>query len=112
MELDLKERLGLLNLLPNEGDYIALCLRESVVKKVSLLPEEVENWGVTVEGNSFNWEEDKAEVLEYEFSNSELEFVKKVLRELDANKKLTVATMELYKKFITNPKGDEKSTKS
>lgn len=102
MKLSIAERLQLPILYPEKGDHITLTLKADIIKKVSMSQEEIAEVGLkTEDGKVFSWDPAKATEKEIDFSDSELELLRKKLKELDDRKELDDLTHQFYKKFLT-----------
>ena len=99
MKLSLENRLILTDVLPKEGNYATMLLREDVLSKVKLTQDEMTRWDVSLEGNNFTWDEKKVEEIEVVFTEAEIGMIKKRLSELDSTSMLNPNTTKLYKLF-------------
>jgi hypothetical protein len=100
MILSLQERLAVLSLLPDKGDYVTLKVLMKLKLSVGLTDEEIEKWGVRhdVDTKMVYWEENgEAEIPISEVANG---IIIDSLRDLEKNKQLTEQYFELYGKFI------------
>lgn len=98
MKLTVLDRLSLLNVLPKEGDFLTLSIVRDVTKKVSIEQEEAKVIELNFKDNRVTWKQDAPE-LEVNFTESELSVIRKQLKSLDSQKKLTMELLETYKKF-------------
>ena len=107
MILTAPERIILLNLLPQKGDYAILLLGVDIQNEVNLTSEEVEKAGVTYgNGGVVTWNQAKAEALvkNITLNQSAKNLIRTQLSERDMKKELTPAQMSLYKKFVVDEK--------
>lgn len=100
MKISIKDRIVLQTILPAQGDFITLVLKETILLKVKITQEEIKELGMTVEGNVYKWDDTKPQFIEIEFTEAELALIVKLLKELDESKKLDDDTKELYKLFV------------
>ena len=101
MKLSLVERIRFGNLLPERGDLLAMTVKEQLIQKVHITPEEFEKWDIkTTDGMSFTWDKDKAEEVEIDFTEPELSMIRAKLKELETNKELDDTSYGFHKKFI------------
>lgn len=101
----LKNRIVLASVLPAEGDHLSLTLSKDIKNKIIITQDEITEMEIKViagEGGASHttWNPKKDAGKEIEFTELELGLIKKTLQTLDANKKLTEETDELYKLFI------------
>ena len=102
MQLSIPERIQFDVCLYEEGNFIEMTLRQAIIEKVRVTQEEVAEIELkTDDGQTFSWNKEKAGDKEIDFTSAELELIKKKLRELDMQGKLTSLTTEFYKKFIS-----------
>lgn len=102
MKLSIHDRIQIQNFLPREGDYITLCLRDDIIKKTGLSQEEIKQYEITSNEGTISWNVEKAKEKDIDYSESELNLIKKTLKELDEKKKLTEGTFPVYKLFFDN----------
>lgn len=110
IELNLLERFFLLQILPDGGNHIDLSLRKMVLDKTAFDPKkkEFEEFdklldhvknpdGTTT--SKVTGDAEKSVKVKYEFSQLEIDYVAKKLKELDKAEKLSSALMSLWNKF-------------
>jgi len=101
VSLKVEERIGFTTLLPQRGDYLTLCLRQSILEKTKLTAEEVDKFRVRTAGpNRVEWDESRAEEKEVEFADSEIMFIADCLRRLNDEKQLELPHLGLYRLFV------------
>ncbi len=103
MNLTVKERMAILNLLGPEGDLIYLRAKREMVKKVGLSAEEImefkvtDNEGMMTLENPKDWEISK----DINLSGGESAIIVKALTDkLEETKKLHETELPLYEKFV------------
>lgn len=100
MKIKLLDRIILINLLPQEGKFESLIIREELIEKLQLTQDELEKYKIkTNEDNHLIWEDTKDE-FEYEFTTLETNAIKDQLKKLNKEEKLTAGHMNIYKLFI------------
>ena len=101
MKLTLKERILTVNVFPAEGSYEDLIVRKDAIEKIGLTQEEIKDFEVkTLDGGGLQWNEEGAsKEFEIKLSTLEKEYVKKHLKKLSDQEKLTVDLLEIYGKF-------------
>lgn len=101
MKLLLKERTGVLGVIPPNGKYEELKIVKAIVEKLAFSDEEREKYieedenGVRMFKKEFDNEE-----FEFEFAPEEIELVVKSLKELEEKGSLSVQHVDLYEKFV------------
>ncbi len=98
MDFTIKDRITLMISLPSKGTFNDLILRKDVLKKIELTQEELEKYKIKSEGNGVTWEptEDKFPI---EFSESEKNYVRESLKELDKKKEAQPEHLTLWELF-------------
>ena len=102
LKFNLHERLVFLNILPKENSFATLRILREVAKEVGITDEEYKYYGITTvkDGKvSFNPEK-SAEEKEFKIRQVALELVKKELKKLDTEEKLTGEHFSLYEKIF------------
>lgn len=105
IELNIKERLQLLNILPQSGSYLNMMKTENIREKVQVTNEESRE--INLRSTSKGWEwgptqlEEKAKsdiVKEIEFDSLEIDIIKKCVEEIDENEKVDNTNFVIVKK--------------
>jgi len=99
MKLFLKERLGILQILPEKGDFAQMTIKADLAKKLSAKQEEFKDLDIRNENGVTMWNPEKDKGKEIELTELEEKMIKDALKEMDSKKELTVETAELFKKF-------------
>lgn len=100
MNLSVSERLAILSVLPEKGDFVTLKILNVLRMNVSLTEEEIKKWNVVqnLETQMVNWEENgEAEIPIGEIATG---IVVDSLRNLDKRKELLPQHFDVYEKFI------------
>jgi len=100
MELQIGERLGLLDILPREGDYTTLKIIRELRESLSFSEEEIKTYKFRTEGTRFLWDNDKGEVKDVPLGEVVTDIIKKALKKLNDEKKLQDGHFSLYEKFV------------
>lgn len=103
MKLSVKERLELLNILPQVGNVVMLRVVQDLRVEVGLSPEEVELIGVKQDGQQMTWDEIKDPMKDVTLGSAAVGVVVKALTDLDGAAKLKVGHLTLYDKFVGKP---------
>lgn len=99
MKLNVRERIAMLDLLPEQGGMIDMILVRSISEKVALTAKDITDFSVKQEGNSVTWDQAKDTGIEIDFEESEMELLKGQVKELDENKRVTMRTFDLCMKI-------------
>ena len=107
MELDVKERLALLDILPREGDYTTIRVVRELREQLSFSVEEHELYGFkyTDEGQ-VTWTLDAEQNRQFMFPAKARHIIEEALQKADRGKKLTADHVSIYEKFFPEEKGD------
>ena len=100
MILNVHERLLVLGVLPNEGNYVNLKILDELRMNLSYTEDELKKWDVDVnqETRMVSWSEDgEADIPIGEKATG---IIVDELRKLDTENKLSSHTIPIYEKFI------------
>lgn len=97
--LNVMERGMLLSVLPKEGNFITLRLTRDLASKIGLSAEEFEEFEVKVTEKTTSWNSKGTVPKELDFADAEIHVIRKQLKELDSESKLTLEMFPLYEKF-------------
>ena len=100
MKLNLKERLVLLQTLPQQGNILTLKIIRDMQSKIALTADEFEECGIVNDEatGQVKWKSDKE--IEVEFGLKETEIVAEALTALNQSKQLTMDHLALCDKFL------------
>ena len=100
MELNVFERIILLNVLPREGNFATLKILRQLRENLSF--DEAENKALAFreENGRVQWKSDGDKPKEVEIGEKATDIVVETLKELDKQRKLTDEHFSLYEKFI------------
>lgn len=100
IELDIKERLAFLSLLPKEGMAILLrCVQRSSLE-LAITEEDIKDFDIVMEDGNAKWNPNKDTRRSFDIEPTAIDLVKKELRELDKNEKLSMDFLGLYNRLI------------
>jgi len=90
-----------LGILPGAGNIILMRLRQGLIEKIGLSPEEIKKYGLKVneEGNA-TWDLTIPQEKNIELKPTEIVTVKETLEGLDKEEKITPQHISLYEKFV------------
>jgi len=97
--LNVIERGTILSILPKEGNFITLRLIRDLASKVGLSAQEITDFEIVTTENRTTWNMKGAAPTELEFVESEVDIIKKQLKDLNEKQKLTSEMFTLYEKF-------------
>ena len=100
MELNVLERLLVLNLLPKEGTFTNLKLLRVARENLSFTEEENKVLKFKQENDQIVWINDAVDAKEIELGEVVKELIVKELKKLDKEEKLKDEFLSLYSKFI------------
>lgn len=104
MELTVKERLVLLNVIPKEGDFVTLKVVRKLREALSFNEEEIEKWQFTNEQEGrmtmTRWDDSIDQNANVNFGEKATDMIVVALKKLDEEKKLTDDHFSLYEKFV------------
>lgn len=100
-KLNILERMVLLGLLPQEGNFATLKLMRKLRESLSLTDQEIKEYDFKQEGDRLSWKPELAHKEKaIDFEDFALELIKTELRKLNDSKKLEDKHFSLYEKFI------------
>ena len=105
MKLSVRERLGLLEMLPQEGGYSALKALRRAKEALAITPEEAKDFDfiqTPVAGGkfSFTWDTEKEKIREIPLDEYTTDTVRDILVKKEKEGKLSEQTFDLYEKFV------------
>jgi len=106
MQLNVFERLVLLNTLPREGDYTTLKLLRKLKEELSFSEKEHEELQFANDGGNgrIKWRTEADRSKEIEIGSKMKEVITDSLQELDKSCKLTEEHLGIYEKFVDEGK--------
>ena len=90
MKLNIKDRLVILNLLPNRGSILELTEAINIANQIKLSDEEKEAINYTVSGNNVYWDVNKSIEIDVDLNQDQINLLKNKIKELDSKKLITV----------------------
>ena len=100
MELNVFDRVVLLNILPKEGDITTLRIIRKLREDLSFTEEEHRVLQFDFEDERIKWKTDGDVPKAIEIGEKAKEIIRERLRELNGQKKLTEEHLPLYEKFV------------
>lgn len=102
MKLAIKERLGLLGLLPKEGNVLTLKIIRDLQQELGFSEEEIKKHKIIqLDSNRVSWEPEKAgKEKDIEIGEKANDVVVLALSKLNKDEKLSLDMLPLYERFI------------
>lgn len=99
MKLNVKERVAILQMLPETGSLVEMVDIMEIVKKVRLEEEEKNNIEFKETKNSLSWNTVKDLGKDIEFKHEEISILKAAVRRLDEEKRINVSNLDICLKI-------------
>lgn len=106
MNLNVKERLMLLGLLPNEGNFANLKIIRKLQEDLSFSEEEHQEFGLKETEQGVEWVTAADREKEVEIGLKASEIIADALKDLDRKNKLQVDHISLFEKFVLDKEED------
>jgi len=100
MKLNILERFKLLQILPQEGNFMTLTIVRKLQETLSLTEAEYKEFEVKEDGVTTTWNEKGREEREIEIGEKATDIIVEALKKLNDENKLTGHHMSLYEKFV------------
>ena len=101
MKLSIPERIGLLGILPEKGNFVTLRVVDEARRLLSFTEREIKDWGiVAAEEGRVSWNPQKAVDGDVKIGDAVRELIAKKLKELDEKEELLMAMYSLYERFV------------
>lgn len=101
MQLNIAERVQLIAILPNVGNYATLKIVRELREELSFTEKDHEDFGITysADGKTVSWNKDG--LKDFEFGKVSTKVIVDKLKELDSKEALTQDLYPLYEKFVS-----------
>ena len=100
MKLDVRERLILLSVLPQEGNFITLKVVRKLREGLSFNEEEIKQYKFVQEDQRVTWDDKAEQSKEIELGEKAMDIISEALKKLNEDKKLKDEHFTIYQKFI------------
>ena len=100
MKLDVRERLVLLSVLPQEGNFITLKVVRKLREGLSFSEEELKQYNFVQGEGTVTWDDKVEQSKEIEIGEKAMDIIKEALKKLNEDKKLKDEHFSIYEKFI------------
>lgn len=101
MNLTVKDRIVMSQLYPKQGNLISQVLVRDINKKIMLEQDEIKDidFQVREDGRSYIWNEKKAKDKDVDFTEAEIDLLKKEVENLDKDNKITQDVLDVCLKI-------------
>lgn len=100
MKLNVIERLTLLQILPQEGNFLTLKVLRDLTSILAMTEKEFKEFDIKQVDEQVTWNLKGNEEKEVEIGEKATDLIVEALKELDKNKKLEQRHFSLYQKFV------------
>jgi len=100
VNLSVKERLILLSILPQEGNFITLKVVRKLREALSFSEEEIKKYKFVQSGSQVTWDNTIEQGKEIEIGEKATDIITETLKKLDEQKKLKDEYFSVCEKFI------------
>lgn len=103
MEFSITERISLMSVLPKEGDIVTLRILRDLQAELGFSEEELEVLKLVQGAGQVRWDPEGAEAVgqkEIQVGRAARRLVAKTLKSLEKQKKLPLAFIDLYERFV------------
>lgn len=99
MKLSVVDRLILLSVIPQQGDFTTLKIVQNMRGELSFSEDDHKKLKFRLEEETMHWEEG-LEDKEINFGEKATDIIADAFKKLDSQKKLRIEHMKLYEKFV------------
>ena len=100
MELNISERINLLDILPQQGDFTTLKIVRELRESLSFNEEEHKKHNFRQEGSMTYWDNDVGETKDIHIGEKANDIIVATLKKLNDDKELRNEHFTLYEKFV------------
>lgn len=100
MKLGVQERLILLGVLPQEGDFVTLKIVRQLQSDLSFSEEEIKRYNFKEDKKRIHWDNEDKQGKEIEIGDKAKEIIATALKKLNDTKELKMSQLSLYEKFV------------
>jgi len=97
MKLNVNERLVIVGILPEKGNFKTMTTVENAKRVLHLSEEEVKEFELKQQGDNLAWNKKGADKIELEISELGTEMIMEAFEELDKKEELTAFHFSVYK---------------
>ena len=106
MNIRIKERLQLLDMLKAEGNLISMVIQRDIRKKIEPTQELIKKVGLVQEGSNIRWKNEEDQPVEITFTRAELDHLKSCARDLDRGGKISEANLDTIQAILKEEVGE------
>lgn len=99
MNLSIKERLVLLNILPGQETYANMLVIKNLRDEVGFSEEDHQYLGITENDGDVSWDPDKQADKEVSIGVTAYGIIKKAFKKLDSDQMVSIELMDVYERF-------------
>ena len=100
INLNIPERLHLLQVLPEKGNYVTIKILNDLRMKIALTSDEVTEYNIKESNGSITWDETGLKEIEMTFEDAQFDLIKTTVKDLDEKKDLQFSFADLYAKIL------------
>ena len=100
VELNLAERIALMEILPEEGNFITLKIIRDLKSLIGMKETDFKKFGIVQEGDKITWNPEGNKGVEFEIEEKSEEIIRESLEGLNKKSKLAERHLNLYEKFV------------
>ena len=104
MELNILERITILQILPQEGNFITLNIVQKLREALSPTEKEFKDFEIVDKDGQISWNAKGREEIEIEIGEKAADIIVTALKKLDEEDKLTAHHLSIYNKFVNGGK--------
>ena len=103
MNLTVSERLGLLSILPAEGNYSTMRILHDLRSELGFTEDELKAAGIREEGGRTVWKQNGAAPADVQVGEAARNLIVSALKAADDGCRLSNLTVPLFERFVVNP---------
>ena len=103
MVLSVKDRILILNILPQKSDIVTLRVVRELGETISFTETDIEKYKIKTHNDIHTWDITVDQDAEFKIGQAALGIIVSELKKLSDNKELTMDMIDLYKKFVESP---------
>lgn len=100
MNLSIPERIALLGVLPEQGNFVTLKIVHQLRTALSFSEDEVKRWSISQDGQRVTWDSACESGAEIPIGEKATDLIVEALKNLDQRHALTEQHFTIYEKFV------------
>jgi hypothetical protein len=101
IELGIKDRLKLIEVLPEKGTFEKLIIKQALHDKIAIQQNDVQKYSINEINNRLEWKKiDGSDIEKYELTELEFTYIKSILKDLNEKELLTTDLLDIYKQVL------------